>query len=152
MLHQDPRRENLKTLSQFLDSRYEVMGIRFGLDGLMGFVPVIGDFVTTLMSLYIISQAAALGCSTSTLIRMVINVAIESILDMIPLLGNFFDIFWKANNRNMVLLEYHLLNPGQARASSRIFLVVMSLTMIGLLFASGYLALSVFRQILTWLE
>lgn len=148
----DPRRENLRALSTILDTRYEFMGVRFGLDGLIGFVPVIGDFVTTVMSLYIIGQAAALGCSKPTLVRMGVNVAVESVLDMIPLLGNFFDIFWKANIKNMALLEHHLMNPKSTTASSKTFLILLTLGLIGLLFLSGYLALELFRQILSWLE
>jgi hypothetical protein len=135
------RYENLKQLSTLLDSRFEgPLGFRFGLDGILGFIPFIGDFVTSGISFYIIFQAAFLGCAPSTLTRMALNVLFENLVDMIPFLGNIFDFFWKANNRNMALIDQHMINPHRVTIKSRLILSGLFLSLFGLIVLSAYLS------------
>jgi Domain of unknown function (DUF4112) len=110
---------DLKQISTVLDSKFEFMGLKFGLDGILGLVPVVGDFFTSALSLYIIYQAALLGCSVPTLLRMVLNVMIDNLLDIFPILGNIFDFLWKSNNKNVALLEKHLARPHQTHRQSQ---------------------------------
>ena len=104
------RDENLDMLSRLLDTWFRIPGtnIRFGLDGIVGFVPGIGDFLGGLASCIIVIAAYARGVPMVTVARMVANLAIEVVVGMVPLLGNLFDIGWRANRRNYALLERSL--------------------------------------------
>ena len=87
--------------------------IRFGIDALIGLVPGLGDAITTLMSLYIVQEARALGAPRHLIARMLVNVALDGVVGVVPLLGDAFDVMWRANRRNMALLQKHL--AGEAR-------------------------------------
>ena len=99
----------LKILAVWLDKAFVVPGVgwRFGLDPIIGLIPIVGDFATTLISLYIIATAAQMQVPKSTLARMGLNIAIDSVVGAIPFVGNIFDFAWKANSANMQLLERH---------------------------------------------
>jgi hypothetical protein len=115
--------QRLKKISRFMDSSFEgPWGVKFGLDGLLGLIPVLGDVLTTCVSLYIIVQSALLGAPASVLLRMGLNVFIENLLDSVPLIGNFFDFFWKSNDKNVALLESHSLNPSKTKFQARLVL------------------------------
>jgi hypothetical protein len=105
----------LDVLASLLDTAFIVPGtnIRFGVDALIGLVPGIGDVVTTLMSLYIVQEARALGAPRHLIARMLVNVALDGVVGAVPLLGDAFDVMWRANRRNMTLLQRHL--AGEAR-------------------------------------
>jgi hypothetical protein len=114
--------QDLKNLSILLDSKFGIGKFRFGWDGIIGLVPVIGDLVTSGASLYIVFRAAALGCPPSVLLRMGCNILIDDLLDVIPVLGHVFDFVWKSNNKNIVLLERYLNDPRQTTRSSRVMI------------------------------
>jgi hypothetical protein len=103
------QKEWLKILAGWLDDVFVVPGsnLRFGLDPIIGLIPVVGDLATTLLSLYIIAAAAKMQVPKSTLARMGLNIMIDSIVGAIPFAGNVFDFAWKANARNAQLLERH---------------------------------------------
>lgn len=144
--------ERIRYLSILLDTRFKgPMGIRYGLDALIGLIPGFGDFMTTALSLYIISEAAALGVSTATLIRMAFNVIFENVVDMIPFVGNLFDFYWKANRKNMELLEAHLNNPGKETAKSRAVVALISIVLIAILVASAYVSFKVLAALYSYL-
>ncbi len=106
-----------RLLSYWTDSVFEIPGLgwRFGLDPLIGLVPIVGDLASTAVSFYILSLAAHHGVSRSTLARMTMNVGIDYVLGSLPLIGNVFDFAWKANQKNMVLLERELAAPARER-------------------------------------
>ena len=79
--------------------------VRFGIDALIGLVPGIGDVVTTLLSLYIVREARALGAPRWLIARMLWNVALDGVVGAVPLAGDVFDVMWRANRRNMDLLR-----------------------------------------------
>jgi hypothetical protein len=148
---QSQKVSQLRKLSTLMDSQYTgPFGYKFGLDGLLGLIPVIGDFVTTAISIYIIFQAATLGCSPPTILRMGLNILIESLADMLPVVGNIFDFMWKSNNKNIDLVEQHLKNPQMTTLKSRFalgFVIVLILSVF-----IGSIALSVYlvKSILKW--
>lgn len=143
MTHEPPALKRLRTLSVLMDSKFVgPLGLKFGVDALIGFIPVLGDFIGAGVSLYIIFEAAMLGCGPAVLLRMGVNVLIETVIGLIPLIGNVFDFVWKANNKNIVLLESHVLNPRGAIVESR--LVLGSIAFIILLFFIGTISLSVY--------
>src|SRR5262245_23284466 len=89
-----------RLLSQWLDTAFEVPGLgwRFGLDPLVGLFPVVGDFASAMVSLYILAAAAQLQVPRGTLLRMGLNVGIDYLLGSLPVVGNVFDFIWKANS------------------------------------------------------
>jgi hypothetical protein len=135
--------ERLRTLARLLDSAMRVPGTqyRFGIDALIGLVPGIGDAIGALFSSYIVFQAARLGASRATLMRMLGNVALDTIVGEVPLLGDLFDVGWKANTRNIGLLESHLERPVATRRSSRRVVVLVGGAL--LLLLTGVIAVAV---------
>ncbi len=133
--------QRLKILSEIMDSKFEgPMGIRFGLDGILGFVPFIGDIITSLVSFSILVSAAQMGATPATLIRMALNILFENLVDMIPLFGSFFDFWWQSNNRNMRILELHLENPEKASVTSRVVVLSVIFAVFVVLFLFLYLS------------
>ncbi|HYC49200.1 MAG TPA: DUF4112 domain-containing protein [Burkholderiales bacterium] len=116
----DDVRRRLAALAWLLDSSIPLAGGRYriGLDAIIGLIPGFGDLIGVLVSSYIVREAARLGAPRSVLTHMVLNVAIEGVVGLIPFAGDVFDAAWKANQRNVALLEAHLDQPvGTARAS-----------------------------------
>ncbi len=126
--------ENLDLLSHVLDDWFRVPGttIRFGLDGIVGFVPFVGDALTGIASCVIIA-AWMRGVSYITLARMVINWGIEVLLGTVPVVGNLFDIGWKANRRNYALLTGSLADPQGVKRRSWLFFACLCLVLAALL-------------------
>lgn len=100
----------LEALAGLLDSRWRVpgTGIRFGADALMSLVPGVGPAVSMVVSAYIIWEARKLGVSTGTLLRMMGNVGLDTLISSVPLAGSVGDVFFRANLRNMALVRRHL--------------------------------------------
>jgi hypothetical protein len=94
----------LKRLEQMLDRQFSLFGFRFGLDGLIGLVPVAGDVVTAGIGLYVILEARRLGARNWTVGRMLINWGIDFTVGAIPLFGDMFDMAWRSNSKNVKLL------------------------------------------------
>lgn len=105
------RLRRLRRLSELLDSAVRVPGTdrRVGLDALVGLVPGVGDALTALVSLLVVAEGYRLGASRLTLLRMLANVAVDYAVGSVPLAGDLFDAAWKANERNVRLLERELV-------------------------------------------
>ena len=116
--------ENLDTLSHLLDDFIRIPGtpIRFGLDGIVGFIPGVGDILGGLASSIIIVAAWIRGVPKAVVARMVLNVAIETAVGSLPVVGNLFDIGWRANRRNYRLLAESLDLPQRHTATSWLFI------------------------------
>jgi len=80
---------------------------------MIGLIPGIGDVITTAMSLYIVGEARALGAPRHLILRMLANVALDGVVGAVPLLGDAFDVMWRANRRNIALLRNHLIARGE---------------------------------------
>ena len=124
------RLERLRALSRLLDSAFPLPGgYRIGLDGIIGLIPGFGDIAGSIASSYIIVESARLGASTPTLLRMAMNVLVESLVGLIPFLGDLFDIFWKANEKNMALLDKQLAaappaSSPETRLKAAVFIIL----------------------------
>jgi hypothetical protein len=105
--------ERLHWIEVLLDEAFVVPGtnIRFGLDGIIGLVPGLGDVLAGVLSLIIPLAAWVRGVPYITLIRMLTNVSIGLLIGTIPILGDAFDVFWKANRRNYALLTRSIAEP-----------------------------------------
>jgi hypothetical protein len=97
----------LEELARNLDSRWHIpgTGIRFGLDAVAGLIPGVGDVAAALVSGHIILHGWRAGAPGHVIARMVGNVALDTVVGSIPVLGSVFDVFYKANNRNVRLLR-----------------------------------------------
>lgn len=120
----DPRLRRLERFADLLDSRFRVPGtdLRFGLDGLVGLIPGIGDTVTAIGGFFIIQQARALGVRRRTIARMVGNLMVDAVVGAVPVVGDAFDFAWKSNLRNIRLLHDDLASQSAQRqkATARI--------------------------------
>ena len=105
--------ERTRQLARLLDSRFRIPGtqVRFGVDSVIGLVPGVGDAAGLALSSYVILQAVGLGARGATVARMVANVAIDAVFGSVPLLGSVFDLWFKANDRNVALLGRHGTDP-----------------------------------------
>lgn len=134
-------KDTLNRLAWLLDNSIRVPGtqIRFGLDGLIGLIPGIGDAAGAIISSHILTQAAQLGAPKSLLLKMGFNIGFDAVLGLIPGIGDMADFVWKANYRNVQLLNEYLDNPRKTVIHSRLFigliglLVVCGVIMIGVL-------------------
>jgi hypothetical protein len=105
-----PALRRCRLVARALDDAVRVPGTSFrvGIDPLLGLLPIAGDTVTALASLYVVVEAARLGAPGAVLVRMLLNLALDLVAGSVPVVGDLFDAVWKANSRNVALLERHL--------------------------------------------
>jgi hypothetical protein len=106
-LTREQRLARLDALAKLLDVAFIVPGtnVRYGIDGLIGLIPVIGDIITTAISLWLVREARALGAPWHLTMRMLGNVALDGVVGIVPLVGDAFDVMFRANVRNVKLLH-----------------------------------------------
>jgi hypothetical protein len=128
--------ERLRWLEILLDEAFIIpgTGIRFGIDGIVGLIPGLGDALAGALSLVIPFAAWVRGVPYVTLLRMLSNVAIGLLIGTIPILGDAFDIFWKANRRNYHLLTRSITEPRRHTWRDWTFLALLAAG-IGAIFA-----------------
>ena len=97
----------LKLLSKRLDDSIKIPGTnqKFGIDAIVGIIPILGDFIGVIFSAYIMYSGIKMGVSSKIVKKMAANIAIEFIIGSIPIIGDIFDALWKANKRNVELIE-----------------------------------------------
>lgn len=140
-------RERLKFLAWLLDSSIPLPGTRFsiGLDAVIGLVPLLGDLIGVALSSFIVAEASRLGAPRSLLLRMSFNVAVDGVVGVVPILGDLFDAGWKANQKNVRLLEAWLDHPHRAGRGNRLFVAALALAVAaaaGLCFYGLYVLLT----------
>ncbi len=138
----DQRLKQLERTAWLLDSAVRIPGTKFriGLDSILGLVPGVGDFIGAVLSSYILIQAARSGAPFSILARMVLNILVEAIVGLVPLLGDFFDMAFRANIRNVALLNDYLKQPEPTRRRSRGLLLATVITAVAMCFGVAVLA------------
>lgn len=106
-LTREQRLARLDALARLMDVAFVLPGtnIRYGIDGLIGLIPVVGDLLTTALSLWLVKEARALGAPAHVVLRMLGNVAIEGVIGMVPVAGDAFDVLFRANMRNVRILR-----------------------------------------------
>lgn len=119
--------QRLRQLSHVLDNAIPIpgTGYRIGLDPILGLLPGAGDTVAGALSAYIVVEAARMGVPRETLLRMASNIVLEVVLGSVPMLGDIFDATWKANARNIELLENHVDLPQSGQVGDRKFLILL---------------------------
>ena len=126
----DPARvERLRRLAVLLDDSIPIPGTRFriGVESIIGLIPGAGDLAGGAFSLYILLQAARMGVPRPLLVRMGTNLVIDVVVGAVPVLGDLFDAGFKANLRNLALLERHADRPVASTRSSRRFVALLTL-------------------------
>jgi hypothetical protein len=135
------RLDHLRSLSNLWDEALRIPGTNFrvGLESVIGLFPFGGDAIGVLLSCYILFHAIQLRLPKVILLKMTLNVIIDGVIGGVPILGDLFDSTWKANTRNVNLLEAHLRHPtSNNQGASQRFLIFLSA---GLILAIVMLAL-----------
>ena len=106
----DEAYRRLRRIAKLMDSEFRVplIGLRFGVDAVLGLVPGIGDALSGLIGAYLIYEAQRLGIPRSALLRMIANVAFDTAIGAIPIAGDIWDFFFRSNDRNMQILARHI--------------------------------------------
>ena len=125
----------------WLDAGIRIPGtnLRFGLDPILGLIPGAGDAAGAVLAGWILVEAVRLGASRATILRIAGNVALDAGLGAVPVIGDVFDFAWKANLRNVALLEQHLASPVRAERADRSFLALVIVGVVAIVL--GLLAL-----------
>lgn len=148
-----PHDSHLRTLaalrrwSVLLDSAFRVPGTRltFGLDPILGLIPGVGDLTTPLFAALLLLHAVRMRIPRVIQVRMLINAALDLLIGLVPVVGDFFDFGWKANVRNLALLERYAHPESQPTRGDWIFVfsvvgVLVALTVIPVLFTAWLLS------------
>jgi hypothetical protein len=123
-----PSLQSFERISNLMDSRFEIpgTGIRFGLDPLLSLMPVLGDLITLVISSMLIYTMHNHGASRKVVIKMMLNAGLDTVIGAIPLVGTVFDVFYRANERNVRLLREHYYE-GKHQGSGKGLLVIIFL-------------------------
>ncbi len=139
----------LRRLSYLLDDVIRIPGTpyRIGIDPLLDVLPIGGDFLGTAFSVYIVLEAARLGVPRAALVQMVLNILIDTVISTVPVLGTVVDATWKANRKNIALLQEHLDIPQPGKKADWLFIALL---LGGLLLAVVVMA-AISVMLLRWL-
>ena len=124
---------NVESMAKWMDSRFTIPGtdIKFGFDALIGLIPGVGDFATLFISGYMITILAKNGTSKFLIARMALNVVIDAVLGSVPILGDIFDVAFKANIRNTKLMREHYVEGRHTGGAWKVIVpVILLLTLV----------------------
>jgi hypothetical protein len=145
---QQARLATLRRIAELLDSAFVVPGTnyRIGLDPIIGLIPMIGDLASPLFTIGLLWQAYDLRIPKVVQLRMIFNAAIDALVGAIPFLGDLFDFGWKANQRNLALLERYAYEERHPEVGDWVFVVAM----IALLLAIAAIPFVLAGLLLSW--
>ena len=134
-----PGLQSFEQMANLLDSKFEIpgTGIRFGLDPLLSLVPVLGDLITMVISSMLIYTMYNHGASRKVVVKMMLNAGLDTMIGAIPLVGTVFDVFYRANERNVKLLKEHYME-GKHQGSGTGLLLIIFLIALVVISAVGY--------------
>ena len=144
--------QKLHRLAFLLDNSLSIPGtkLRFGLDpilGLLGIAAGSGDVVGGAVGAYIVYQAAQMGVPKEVVWQMVTNILIDSLVGLVPGLGDLLDFTWKANTRNMALVDQHLTVSSTPNKGNPLFVVGITLLTILIVLGCAFLTLLLIKAI-----
>lgn len=147
-----PQLDRLRAWQRLLDEAYRVPGtrVRFGWDAIAGLVPGIGDLITGLFGLVILYHAFRMRVPAVIMARMTINLALDLAIGLVPFAGDVADIFWKANTRNLALLERHVALEEPPTRADYVFVGAVVSILAGLASAPFVLLALVLRALGIW--
>ncbi len=141
----------VEALAWLLDNSIPVPGTggrRFGIDALIGFVPVVGDLVSGGIGLYVVWRGARLGLPRIVVARMLANSALDLAIGAIPVIGDAFDLWFKANTRNLRLIRQFLEQPDRSTRNEWIALMVLVGAVVLVVVLLGWLVIAVISALL----
>ena len=129
--------DRLRGIARIMDDAIKIPGtnIRIGLDALLGLIPGVGDVAGGATTAYTLLAAHRLGAPKPVLIRMLFNLLVDTIVGSIPVLGDLFDIGYRANRRNVQLVERFTAMPQATERSSTAFVAVLLIALVGIVAA-----------------
>lgn len=139
-----------RSLALLLDDAIRVPGtsIRFGIDPIVGLIPGLGDALGGVASAYIILEAALAGAPASVLTRMTVNVAVDTLVGALPLVGDLFDFAWKSNTRNVRLLARHIESPAETRRASFALVALLLALLVAMAAGAAILVVYIIRRLI----
>jgi len=140
----------VQVVATLLDEALRVPGtnFRFGIDPIVGMIPGLGDLLGGAASAYIILEAARAGAPASVLLRMTMNVGMDTLVGAVPLVGDLFDFAWKSNTRNVRLLARHVEAPAETKRASIALVVLLLAILAGVAIGAAFLAVYVIRRLI----
>jgi hypothetical protein len=150
----DPARlAQLRRWAELLDSAFKVPGlpVRFGLDAIVGLVPGVGELTTPAFTLLLLSNGLRAGVPLRALGRMVLNTGVDALIGLVPLLGDLTDIGWKANLRNLALLERHAGSGATPSPRDNTWVVVAGVVLLVLVVLVAIVPILLAIWILAWI-
>ncbi|MBS0001352.1 MAG: DUF4112 domain-containing protein [Cyclobacteriaceae bacterium] len=143
MKEEKPDLTYVEKISSLLDSKYRIPGtrFRFGLDPVIGLLPFAGDSVTFLISSGLVLVMIRNGASGKVIVKMIGNVLLDTIIGSIPVIGTVFDIFYKANNRNVRLLKEHY-GEGKHKGSGMKIIITVGILLLLIFILFIYLTIA----------
>ena len=144
---------HLRVIAQLFDQAFAIPGTtwRFGLDALFGLVPGLGDIAGALVAVYAMRVARQLNVPPAIQLHMLSNIALDALIGMVPIAGDLFDFAFKAQTRNLALLESHVASPERAARRSRRGLVLIALATVIVFATLGALGLWMLYILFHWL-
>jgi hypothetical protein len=140
----DERLRWVERVARLMDSQFQLPGtrFRFGLDPLLGLLPIVGDLSTTAVSVALLLTMLRHGASGAVVVRMALNILLDTVVGAIPIIGNVFDFAYKSNERNVALLRRHYAE-GRHQGSGKglVVLVLLAFLTVAGLLAWGSLTL-----------
>ncbi len=128
--NQNKSLQSVERITKLMDNQFNIKGFKFGLDPLLNLIPFLGDGVSVVISGMLIYTMAKHGASQKVKAKLILNVAIDALIGAIPLLGWFFDFYFKANQRNLALLKEHYFEGKHQGKASGIILWLALLLML----------------------
>lgn len=146
--HDAPAIQRVEQIARLMDSRFSIPGtrIRFGIDPILSLLPVFGDLFTFIVSGMLIYTMRNHGASRNVAIKMILNATIDAIIGAIPIIGTVFDVFYRANDRNIKLLKEHYFE-GKHQGSGNGLLVLISIIAIILVAGAFYGIYKIFEAL-----
>src|SRR5688572_27626614 len=121
-----PDLQAFERMAKLLDSKFEIpgTGIRFGIDPLLSLMPVLGDLITLIISSMLIYTMHNHGASRKVVVKMMLNAGLDTLIGAVPLVGTIFDVFYRANERNVKLLREHYFEGKHQGSGTGLLLVI----------------------------
>jgi hypothetical protein len=134
----------VEMLAWLLDNSIPVPGTgrRFGIDALIGFVPVVGDLVSGGIGLFVVWRASRMGLPRIAVARMLANSAIDIVVGAVPLLGDAFDLWFKANTRNLGIMRRYLERPDASTRNEWLVVAGLVASVLAVVLLIGWLVVS----------
>jgi Domain of unknown function (DUF4112) len=144
----------VRRIARVLDDLIRIPGtkIGIGIDPLLNLIPVAGDAAGTVMGAYLLVTAVKMGVPKRILARMLLNISIDAAVGVIPFLGQAFDFVWKANSKNMVLLERYATNPAGTAKSSGVAVLMILVSLLLVLVGTFAIAYWLLKILSSWLN